>query len=104
VADAYLRRTGRAPTVPNERSTIAAPWSSDDDDPGEFGLYQVPRRSPINLARALPREHRRRVIPYLALLVPAEQRSQRDDRRDLAQRLTAYSVGARGKLPPVVIG
>ena len=38
------------------------------------------------------------------LPVPAEQRVRRDDRRDLAQRLTAQPVGSRGKFPPVVIG
>jgi hypothetical protein len=38
------------------------------------------------------------------LPVPAEQRVRRDDRRDLAQRVTAQPVGSRGKFPPVVIG
>jgi len=38
------------------------------------------------------------------LPMPAQQRVRRDDRRKLAQRLTAQSIGPRGKFPPVVIG
>ena len=36
--------------------------------------------------------------------MPSEQRVRRNDRRDLAQGLTAQPVGSRSKLPPVVIG
>jgi hypothetical protein len=38
------------------------------------------------------------------LPVPSEQRVRPDDRRDLTQGLPAQPVGARAKLPPVVIG
>ena len=55
---------------------------------------------PIPATAGAPRS----VRPRDELPVPAQERLRGDDRRDLAQRLTAYPNGARCEPSPVVIG
>ena len=70
-------------------------------------LLRHPHDQPPNLGEhAAPTRPGRRVrpLPGDQLPMPAEQRVGRDDRGDLAQRLTAQPVRPRGEPPPVVIG